>query len=208
MKAADSDGFPFVVWILPGIAIWNFINEAIMSSSNSIRTYSYLVKKVVFPVDIIPVISLVSGFLIQGIILVVVGLICVIFQVFPNLLQLIYFLIAIVCFIIALTRFTAAVTTLVPDFGQLLGIVMQLMFWFTPVLWNISMLDGSVLLTILKCSPFAYTVTGIRASFLGQEYIMSNGWIYTLIFWLITISLFVYGNYIFNKSKKEFADVL
>ena len=32
--------------------------------------------------------------------------------------------------------------------------------------------------------------------------------IYTVIFWIFTIIIFVWGNYIFKKSKKDFADVL
>ena len=208
MKAADSDGYPFITWILPAIAMWNFINDAIMSISSSIRGYGYLVKKVIFPIDIIPVISFVSTFIIQGTILIVVLVICMFYGVFPNIIQLLYILFAAICFIMSFTRLTAAVTTLVPDFGQLLTIAMQLLFWFTPVLWNTSMLGDRILSKILKCSPFAYIITGVRETFLGKEYILSNGYQYTVIFWMITLILFVYGNYVFKKSKKEFADVI
>ena len=31
---------------------------------------------------------------------------------------------------------------------------------------------------------------------------------YTIVFWVITIVMFIWGNYIFKKSKKDFADVL
>jgi ABC-type polysaccharide/polyol phosphate export permease len=31
---------------------------------------------------------------------------------------------------------------------------------------------------------------------------------YTIIFWAITVIIFVWGNAIFKKSKKDFADVL
>ena len=48
-----DNGSPYVVWFLPGMALWQAINDSVMSSSMSIRSYSYLVKKVVFPEDII-----------------------------------------------------------------------------------------------------------------------------------------------------------
>ena len=58
LKTRSSGEYPYVVWFLPGMSMWMFISDAILMSSNSIRNYSYLVKKVVFPVDIIPVISI------------------------------------------------------------------------------------------------------------------------------------------------------
>ena len=41
-------GSPYIVWYLPGMAIWQCLNDSIMSASSAIRNYSYLVKKVVF----------------------------------------------------------------------------------------------------------------------------------------------------------------
>ena len=60
-KQTGPEGAPYVVWFMPGMAMWMTINDGIMGASNSIRGYSYLVKKVVFPVDIIPIISLFSN---------------------------------------------------------------------------------------------------------------------------------------------------
>ena len=38
--------------------------------------------------------------------------------------------------------------------------------------------------------------------------VIENNGLYTIIFWCITILMFIWGNYIFKKSKKDFADVL
>lgn len=204
-----SENTPYVVWFLPGMAMWQIINDMVISSSNSIRTYSYLVKKVVFPVDVIPVISVIAGSFVAIFLFIVATIVCIIFGFIPNILELLYIIIAALIFIISLTRFTSAVTTLVPDFSQLLNILMQLFFWFTPVVWNLSYLDGhQTILKIIKCMPFTYLVTGIRDSFMsGTIFTESNG-IYTIVFWVITILMFLWANYIFKKSKKDFADVL
>ena len=61
LKTGSSGEYPYVVWFLPGMAVWQCLNDSIMSASSSIRSYSYLVKKVVFPVDIIPIISLIGS---------------------------------------------------------------------------------------------------------------------------------------------------
>lgn len=204
-----GEGIPYVVWFLPGMAMWQTMNDMIVSSSNSIRTYAYLVKKVVFPVDVIPVISIVAGSFVALFLFAVSTIVCMVFGFFPNVLQLIYIILAAIIFIIAFTRFTSAVTTLVPDFSQLLNILMQLFFWFTPVIWNLSYLSGHhTILIIEKCMPFTYLVTGIRDAFMQGNIVTENHWVFTIVFWVITILMFLWSNYIFKKSKKDFADVL
>lgn len=209
LKTGSSGEYPYAVWFFPGMAMWQWINDSIMSASNSIRTYSYLVKKVVFPVDIIPTISVVASSFVGLFLLVIATILCLIYRYMPNILLLIYAVIAAYCFIIAFTRFTSAVTTVVPDFANLLGIAMQLFFWFTPVIWNLSMLaEHPIILKIMQCTPFTYLVTTFRQVFIGENIVFADNGLYTIVFWLITIIMFIWGNSVFKRTKKDFADVL
>ncbi len=208
MHTGSSGIYPYSVWFLPGMAIWMFCNDAIMQSSNSIRIYSYLVKKVVFPVDIIPVITLVSSSMVGLFLILIACGVGIAFGFPPNILNLIYIIFCIYCFIIAFTRLTSALTTLVPDFVQLLSIAMQLFMWFTPIVWNLNMIHGK-LVAVFKAMPFTYLVEGMRQAFMESSTIITeHHGLFTIIFWTITIFLFIFGNYVFKKSKKDFADVL
>ena len=208
-KQSGPDGAPYVVWFMPGMAMWMCINDGIMGASSSIRGYSYLVKKVVFPVDIIPIISLLSNAFVAVFLFAIATVVCMIFGFAPNILMIIYMIFSAYMFLIAVTRFTSAVSTLVPDFSNLLGIIMQLFFWFTPIVWDLTMVAGhQTILKFLQCMPFTYLVTGFRNCFMGGNIVTQGYGIYTIIFWIITIIMFVWGNYIFKKSKKDFADVL
>ena len=208
LETGSNGNYPYVVWFLPGMAMWMYCSDAILTASNSIRNYSYLVKKVVFPVDIIPIISLTSSSFI-GMFLILIAIIASsIYGFFPNILNVIYIIVCAVWFIIALTRFTSALTTLVPDFAQLLNIMMQLFMWFTPIVWNLDMLSANIV-KIFKAFPFTYLVEGLRQAFMENSTIITdNNYMYTIIFWVITILLYIWGNSIFRKNKKDFADVL
>lgn len=209
LKTGSAGNDPYVVWFLPAMAMWQWLNDSIMSASNSIRAYSYLVKKVVFPVDTIPMISITASSYVGLFLVLVATITCMIFNYMPNVLELLYVIIATYCFIIAFTRFTSAITTVVPDFANLLGIAMQLFFWFTPVVWNLSMLvNHKKILTFIKCTPFTYLVTAFREVFISGNIISDNNFLYTIAFWLITVIMFVWGNSIFKRTKKDFADVL
>lgn len=211
-KQAGPNGVAYVVWFMPGMAMWMTINDGIIGASNSIRGYSYLVKKVVFPVDIIPIISLIANAFVAIFLFIIAIVVCVIFGCAPNglqILQIIYCIFSLYAFLIAITRFTSAITTLVPDFSNLLGIIMQLGFWITPVVWNLTQIANHQTITkIIQCIPFTYLVTAFRACFMGENIVTTGHGIYTAIFWVVTIILFIWGNYIFKKSKKDFADVL
>lgn len=209
LKTGSAGNDPYVVWFLPGMAMWQCINDTVMNASLSIRTYSYLVKKVVFPVDVIPIISIIASSFV-GIFLFIISIVVgCIFHYVPNFLQVIYIIIATFAFLIAFTRFTSAIVTLVPDFSNLLGILMQLFMWFTPVVWNLSMLSNHpTILAIMKCMPFTYLVSGFRDCFISSNIVTEQNGIYTIAFWVITILMFIWGNYIFKKNKKDFADVL
>ena len=208
-KQTGPKGAPYVVWFMPGMAMWMCINEGIMGASTSINTYSYLVKKVVFPVDIIPLISLFGNAFVALFLFIIASSVCIIFGFIPNVISLLYMILAAYLFLIATTRFTSAVVTLVPDFSNLLGIVMQLFFWGTPIVWDIALLaEHHTITKILQCIPFTYLVTGFRSCFMGENIITKDNGIYTAVFWILVILMFIWANYIFKKNKKDFADVL
>ena len=178
LKTGSSGEYPYVVWFLPGMSIWLFCSDAILTASNSIRNYSYLVKKVVFPVDIIPVISLTAASFIGLFLMAIAIIVSSIFGYVPNFLNVIYIIICFYAFIISLTRFTSALTT-------------------------------DKFINIFKSLPFTYLVEGFRQAFMANSTIITeqNG-MFTIIFWIITFVVFIWGNAIFKKSKKDFADVL
>ena len=80
--------------------------------------------------------------------------------------------------------------------------------WFTPIIWNLDMISEKFLY-FFKAFPFTYLVEGFRQAFMENSTIITdNNGLFTIIFWTITILIFIWGNAIFKKSKKDFADVL
>lgn len=211
LKAGKSGDVDFAAWYFPAMTMWLFINDSINAGTNSILNYSYLVKKIIFPVDTIPVISLISTSINSIFLFVIATIICALYGYVLNIFMVLYFIFAAICLVIAITRLTSAISTLVPDFAQLISIVMQLMFWFTPIVWNISMVseyaNGKIEI-LIKCLPFSYLVTGFRQAFIGGNIITENNWLYTIIYWLIVMVIFIWSNSVFKRCKKDFADVL
>ena len=136
-KTTGEGNSPYVVWFLPGMAMWMFLNDNIIGASGAIRSYAYLVKKVVFPVDVIPMISIVGNSIVSIFLFLIAAVVCMAFGYMPNMLEFIYVLVSAYAFVISITRLTSAIVTLVPDFSNLLSIFMQLFMWATPVVWGL-----------------------------------------------------------------------
>ena len=81
--------------------------------------------------------------------------------------------------------------------------------WLTPIMWNLNMLsDYPVISKVVRCLPFTYLVTSFREVFINGSIITDNNFMYTIAFWVIVALIFLWGNYIFKKNRKDFADVL
>lgn len=209
---------PFIIWFLSGFSMWLFISDGLVNATNSIRTYSYLVKKTVFNVDIIPVFTLLSNGIVSLVVFGIAGIVCAVYAIvigiplFPNVLFILYIIPAAFIFLAALTRLTSALATKVADVMAVINIFIQIIFWFSAILWDVKILDAKVpvLGQILRFSPFTYLVYGFRQAFTADylPIITAKYGLYTAGFWAITLLVFLYGNYVFNKNKKDFADVL
>ena len=71
------------------------------------------------------------------------------------------------------------------------------------------MVENPILTNVFKCSPFTYLVEGFRQAFMANSTIITEqNFIFTAVFWGVTLIIFMWGNHVFKKTKKDFADVL
>ena len=57
----QSTEYPFVLYLIAGIVPWFFFSDAWVSATNCLIEYSYLVKKMVFKISILPVVKVISS---------------------------------------------------------------------------------------------------------------------------------------------------
>ena len=56
-----ATGYPYICWLVSGIIPWFFFSDALPSASNCLLEYSYLVKKVVFKISVLPIVKVISS---------------------------------------------------------------------------------------------------------------------------------------------------
>ncbi len=207
-KVQPANGVPFVVWLTAGMAAWQVFAEAVSGSAGSITANAHLIKKTVFPSQVLPVVKILLAVATHGIfLLVLVGLLF--FQkIPPNVywLQFLYYLFCSCALALGIGWAVSALNVFVKDVAQIVAVVLQLGFWATPIFWDISMMPAEIQRIVLL-NPMFYVVTGYRQSFLYSFPFWHQPW-QALYFWVVTLALFLVGGLIFKKLKPHFADVL
>lgn len=207
-KSMPVDNFPFILWLICGMFPWFFFSEAWSSATNSIVANSFLVKKVVFRVSLLPIIQIMSALLVNLFFIAVLFIMFALYGYMPNIcnLQVVYYLFALICLTFGLSLITSSLIIFLKDIGQLVGMMLQFGFWGTPIFWSLKILPEQYQ-WILKINPMYYIVEGYRNSFIYHEWFWNLGWT-NLSFWLITICIGLFGVFIFKKLRPHFADVL
>ena len=104
------------------------------------------------------------------------------------------------------------------DFGELYKSIQRVQFYFIPVFWDFTMIAsklnsadpikdfiGDVIHMLLLLNPVAYILNGFRMSFGGTNHVTTE---LTIIFWVMTIIMFIVGFSLQARLRKIYADVL
>ncbi len=204
-------GAPYVVWLVPAIVPWFYFNEAMNAGTSCLQEYHYLVKKVVFNVEVLPVIKLVSCLVVHGIFVMIMIAMYFCYGRLPmaTWIQIVYYSFALSVLILALTFFTTAVNAFFKDMAQIVSICLQFGMWLTPIMWDPNMFPNrpAWLEQVLKINPMYYIVAGYRDSMLTGHWFWERPSL-SVYYWMVTLLLLIFGLKTFRKLRPHFSDVL
>ena len=126
----------YVQWLVPGIAPWFFFAEALNCGTGCLQEYNYLVKKVVFKVEMLPIIKLISCLFVHAFFVLIMFFVFLISGEMPNIawLQVIYYAFAASMLALAISYFTSAIQVFFKDMAQIVSICLQFGMWMTPIM--------------------------------------------------------------------------
>ena len=207
-KINSYGDFPFLIWFLCGFAPWSYFNEMMQLTTQSVINHQALIKRTLFPSEVLPFIYLLStsvGHMVMLCFLVIIAPIQGI-SFSWYWLQLPYYWLAMSVFTIGLGWLASGINVFLRDVGQMIPVIMQIWFWATPVFWNLKMFPEHYH-WILKSNPMYYIVQGYRDSILLKKGFWESGNL-TLFYWTIALTTFVIGGILFKRLQREFADLM
>jgi teichoic acid transport system permease protein len=208
-KAGDLPGeVPFIAYLSLGVIAWDLFSSVLMTSTNVFHEYSYLVKKINFRIAILPIVKLLSSF-ITHVIFICIGIVILLVsgvEVSWWWVQVVYYLFALMVLLLGLSWITSSLQVFVKDVVQVINVILQFGFWFTPIVWDFNLVPQHYE-WFFRLNPMFYIVEGYRKSFIYGEPFWGD-LEFALYYWVVTLAILLVGVLLFKRLRPHFADVL
>lgn len=200
-----SDGYPYAVFVFAALIPWTFFAGAVGASGNSLVGSAGLIGKIYFPRLVIPVAAVGSGLVDLAVSAAFLLAIMPLFGVAwsANLLAVPFLAAAVLVMALGVGTLFSALTVAYRDFGSILGYVLQIWMYATPVIYPSSLIPEKWR-WVLHANPMAALIEGFRSAFLGKPFdLPALG-----VSCLLAAAVFVAGVAYFEKIERRFADII
>jgi len=207
--AGDPSRFGFVLYLLAGMLPWLAFAEAVGRSPQVIIEHRNFVKKLVFPIETLPVNIVISGAVTEAFGLAVFLAVLLIARgtVPWTLVWIPAVAIPQLLLTVGLCWFLAALGVFVRDLSQIIGFLLTLWFFLTPICY-VEPAPGqipAIASRILHLNPIYVLVRAYRAALLEHQ--APNLFALGML-WIVSLAAALFGFAWFHRLRKSFADVV
>jgi teichoic acid transport system permease protein len=201
-------GAPYIFGFAAAYVPWALLTASISGATGSIVEHRYLVKRILFPVEIIPADAVLVHSVPHAFLLTLASTACLIggYGRFPDLLLVLYFYACAVLFTISAGFLVSSITVVARDFQQMLPSILQVWFWLTPIAWADTRLPapGRALLAL---NPASYIVSGYRYALMPKIFAAPTAF-ESAAFWMVSLGMLMIGSTCFRRLRVYFWDCL
>lgn len=208
LKGMPADNsFVFGLWLFAGLLPWIAFSSGLTQASSSVVGQPNLVKKVVFPLSLLPLVPVFSSFLEStfGLMALIVFVAFVTNSVHPTLLLLPLVWIPQLLLTAGLGYLSAGLTVFVRDIPQTLGVILNLWFYATPLIYPAEMIPMPFQQWVFWANPLAAIGEMYRDVVLVGEVTHWGEW---GVATGLCFAAFIAGFWCYKKLRPAFADVL
>ena len=211
-RGDPSELHVFALFLVCGLLPWNYLSNGMSGSMGALIGNSNLIKKVFFPREILVASSIASwvvSFLLEMGVLAVVLLLAGEF-VLPWLVPTVGLIAVQTMFVVGLGLLLSVLNVYFRDVQHLIGIVMQIWFYATPIVYPISVVrdaldDQPVLFTLYKLNPMVRFVEAYRDCLYDLRFPALLDTVYLVG---VSAGMLALGVFVFSKLEPKLAEEL
>ncbi len=202
----DSNPFEFAVIMFAGLIIFNLFSECIAPSPGLITSNVNFVKKVIFPLEILPIITLGVALFHATISLAVLLLFLFLldYAFSWSMLWLPIIIMPLLLLILGFSWFLASIGVFIRDISQVIGMLLTMVLFLCPIFYPLSS-SPVELRGYLIFNPLTIIVEQVRTILIWGE---QPDWALLSIYSIVSLTIAICGLFWFKKTRKGFADVL
>lgn len=197
---------PYALFMFCGILPWSWFTASLLESSNVLIAGGNLIKKVLFPAEILPIVTVLANMVHFFLGLPILALFLVYYRMPLQVTELAWFpFIVLVQLILTLglALLLSALTVHFRDVRDILGNLLTFWFFATPIIYPMSNAPAAGR-TLLNLNPF----THLAISY--QEVLFYEGpfghWKWLVVLFAVSIGLFLFGYLVFDRLRDSFAE--
>lgn len=211
LKAQTGD-VPYPIFVFTGLIVWNLFASGVTNSSSSMITNANILKKIYFPRLIIPtssiLVALFDFFVSFGVFLIYLAYTHYQSPLPISFVKALYCvplsILIVLLLTIGLGAWLSSLNIKYRDFRYIVPFLVQILFFVTPVIYPLSIIDSEWIKKIISFNPLYAAINLMRYAFLDtpinfSEIITSS---------LFSILIFILGLYYFRKTELYFADTV
>ncbi|KXB31459.1 phosphate transporter permease [Dechloromonas denitrificans] len=200
----QESGAPFWLVLYSGLIAFNIFADAISRAPAAVRSYPSYVKKIIFPVEILPLVPL-GAALVHGIFnyLILLAALAWTGHLMPMALFYPLALAPLLLLALGLAWFLAAWGVFIKDMSQIVPPFVQMLMFISPVLYPVNAVP-EMLHPFYQLNPLGTVIDTCRNVALGHP----ADWLSWTIALVLGLASAWLGNVFFHHSMEEFADVL
>lgn len=196
----------FALILFSGLMIFNIFSECISRAPSLIIGNVNYVKKVVFPLSILPIVSLLSSLFHFVMAMIVWVVFYLIFFGMPKveILLLPLAILPMLLIVLGSSYFLCALGVYIRDIIQFIGVFVTMLMFLSPLFYPVSALPESFQ-SLMHLNPLTYAIETTRDLLIFGRQMEWGGWGRKVLYSTLALVL---GYAFFAKTKRGFADVL
>lgn len=206
-KLPEVNGtFAYSIYLCTGILLWGLFSEVVSKTMSVLIDNANLLKKLNFPRICLPIITVNIALLNFLIIFILFVVFLIATNNFPGTVFFLIIPIIIIqlVFSVGLGMTLGILNVFFRDIGQLMGVILQFWFWFTPIVYPISILPDSAK-KLMSYNPMVAIVNAAHGIMVNK---VAPEWSTLVPIILLGITFILIGLFLFRKHASDIVDEL
>ena len=201
-----GSSWDYALYLFCGLLPWTAFAESVQQSAGTVVAHANLVKRVVFPLETLPVSQALAALAGQlfGTAALLVAAVTVRGELHAGVLWLPVLMVPQLVLTLGASWFVASLGVFVRDTAQALGLLLMAWMYLTPIIYPESAVPERFR-TLLEANPFTPLVRSYRLCLLEGS---QPDWRGLAFFSAVALAAFVLGYWWFARTRKNFADVI
>jgi len=200
---------PYALFMFCGILPWTWFSASLLEASNSLISGGNLIKKVLFPAEVLPIVSVLANMVHFFFGLLILAGFMIAKSHLPVAANLIWFPVIVLVqliFTLACVLVLSALTVHFRDLRDLLANVLTLWFFATPIIYwyKATAVQGSGYAKLFKLNPFYHLVVAYQETLFfpifGHYNVLTLGG--------VSVIFFLAAYWLFDRLRDSFAEVV